>query len=46
VLLLGYLLGCQRLAAIEAKNDFLRRWRLKGAKRLSQAIASALNKLS
>lgn len=42
--LLGYLLACQRLAAMDAKYQFFRRWRAKGAKRLWQAIKSALQK--
>jgi|GEM_PF-2272459 len=45
VFLLGYLLACQRLAAIDARVEFLRRWKGKGSKRLAQAVKAALAKL-
>jgi CHAD domain-containing protein len=43
--MLGYLLACQRLAAIDARDQFLRKWRGRGVKRLAKAVDSALAKI-
>ena len=44
-LLLGYLLACQRLAAMEAKREFFAEWGGRKGKRLADALDRALARL-
>jgi len=44
-LLLGYLLACQRLAAIDARLEFFRKWRGKSGRRLVNDFGRLLGKL-
>ncbi len=44
-ILLGYLLACQRLAAMDAKGEFLAEWGGRKGKRLANALTKALARL-